>query len=571
MIRRRPRSLARRLSTVLAAGAAAAILLAGCVSIPFDGPVVENPIASDDDNAELTLAPPRGPRDGATPEEIVQGFAAAGIGPQDGYAIAKQFLTPEFAAEWSPNERVLVVQGRGTPVSSGPDAYELNLMVEAEVDNVGRYTTVATSTSTVLDFDLVEVDGQWRIDEAPNGTVVVAANFRSVFDAYPLYFFDPSLRFLVPDLRWFPRLPTASSRIVRSLLEGPSSWLASGALVTAFPTGTQLVAPPTVDEATATIDLSAEVLAADASTKRRIVQQLQQSLISLDTITSIALTVNEIPVDVPDIDVRVPEAAPRVDPNPLVLRDERFGFLSGSNLTEVPGVSDVLADLEPTGAVLARPSDGEAPSAAALTSDGVAVVRSEESVLLDARSGLITPSMDPHGFVWSVPAGSPDALQAFGPDNSPHSVISGLSASSRVVSLEISRDGTRALIAVQTPSGPSLLVAAIRRGSDLVPLSLGTPLVLPTSSTELLDVAWVDGSSVAVLEADGGQSRVRVWQVGGVDQLLGGLVDGIQIVGGNNGTDGLRIVDADGALHQTSSGGGWRRTGTVVSLLATQQ
>ena len=45
--------------------------------------------------------------------------------------------------------------------------------------------------------------------------------------------------------------------------------------------------------------------------------------------------------------------------------------------------------------------------------------------------------------------------------------------------MAVSRDGTRMLMAVQTSSGPKLLVAGIIRDKDLVPTSLGPPDYLP--------------------------------------------------------------------------------------------
>lgn len=568
-MRRRGEARRGRLLLTGATAAALVALLAGCIGIPTDGPVADDEIAAQESESDFTLAPPRGPRAGATPEEIVQGFAAAGIGPQDGYQVAKQYLTADFAAEWAPTARVLVVQGRGTPAAIGADRFELSVTIDAEVDNVGRYTPSLTPTRTALEYDLVQQDGEWRISSAPDGTVVVAANFNAVFDSYPLYFFDPSFRFLVPDLRWFPRLPTTSSRIVRSLLDGPASWLGSGALVTAFPTGTEVVAPPGIDDGTAVIDLTAEVLATDAAAKRRMLQQLQQSLIALDTITSVELTVNDLPVAVPDVDIPSPDASPRVDGEPLVVTDSEVGLASGRGVTGIPGVSGPALDLQPTAISLGR-TQGPDPIAAVRSSEGVWRVTGGETALLDERPGLVAPGIDPHGFLWSAQAASPQQLVTVDVDGTVVEVATGISSTATLVAFELSRDGTRVLLALSTPSGPLLQVAAVLRDDRLAPTGLGAPITLPATAP-LLDVAWIDGTSVAALERDDDRARVRQLQVGGDMQPLGGLVDASAVIGGNGGAEGVRVLRSDGAVLQVTSGGGWRSTGIVASVLGTQQ
>ena len=81
-----------------------------------------------------------------------------------------------------------------------------------------------------------KVGGQWRISELPNGIVLSRDNFENSFSEYPLYFFDPDFRYLVPDVRWFPNCSgTVADRIVNALLAGPSNWLQGGVVTTAFP------------------------------------------------------------------------------------------------------------------------------------------------------------------------------------------------------------------------------------------------------------------------------------------------------------------------------------------------
>jgi len=79
-----------------------------------------------------------------------------------------------------------------------------------------------------LSFSFEEQGGEWRISEAADGIVLSQTSFALAFREQALYFFDPTYRFLVPDVRWFPFRQTIPARIVRALLAGPTSWLQGG-------------------------------------------------------------------------------------------------------------------------------------------------------------------------------------------------------------------------------------------------------------------------------------------------------------------------------------------------------
>ena len=103
-----------------------------------------------------------------------------------------------------------------------------SLTSSAYVNARGQY--VAESATQTLPFTFAQnADGEWRISGAPNGIVLSQAAFGAIFDAHPLYFFDPTSTFLVPDLRWFPRTSKLANRVVSELLKGPLAlWVAGG-------------------------------------------------------------------------------------------------------------------------------------------------------------------------------------------------------------------------------------------------------------------------------------------------------------------------------------------------------
>jgi hypothetical protein len=193
-----------------------------------------------------------------------------------------------------------------------------------------------------------------------------------------------------------------------------------------------------------------------------------------------------------------------------------------------------------------------------------------EPLLLDSRPGLIAPSLDPSGFTWTVPADAPGSLLAIAPDATQFAVP-GLPTEGRIVSFEVSRDGARVLAALNTASGPRLIVAGVVRNADDVPVSLTPEVVdLPVRSAPLVDAAWVDGVTVVALFGSGETATVDSYVIGGQSASLGSPVNGISIVGGN-GVEGTRVLDAEGEVLRPGGGSSWQSTGLHASFLATQQ
>ncbi|GAB3397077.1 LpqB family beta-propeller domain-containing protein [Schumannella luteola] len=566
---------ARRPLALLVAAAAAIALLAGCVSIPTSGGVTAHEKQTDDSSDGGFAYLPRGPQKGDSQEEILRGFLRAGLGPDDRYAVARSFLTTDFSSSWNPNAAVTISDGSDDTVErESDDTLSLDTTVTARVDATGQYRALPGSVVDSMSFRFAKEKGQWRIAEAPDGTVLSPGNFSLIFAAYPLYFFDPSGDFLVPDLRWFPTLPSTSERIVRTLLQGPAAWLGSGAVISAFPSGTQLGGNRVSvgDDGTARVDVSDGVLGESTVQKRRMLLQLEASLRSLNTVTSAEMTVGDIVVDVPGGPATGVDSDPQVDSSPLGIRDGAFGYLAPGGVRDLGALSDRVVALAPTAIAL----DRDQSSAAVLSSAGVSrVIAANASGVVDGRAGLVAPGIDPQGFIWTAPAASPGEIIAVDDQGGQHAVAlaSPIPTGARLADLEVARDGARVILSLNTPTGPIALVAAVQRDGQGVPVRLGAALELPLPSTTgaILDAAWVDGTNVAVLStrADGGV-QVRVLQIGGKSTDAGRLDSGVRIVGGNGGSGGLRVLGADGRVMQRG-GAGWQATGLTASVLATQQ
>jgi hypothetical protein len=556
---------ARRIAALVGAALAVVLAFTGCAGIPTSGAVGTAPIGTDANDDKLFILA-NGPQDGQSPPEILAGFLAAQRAPQNNYQVARSFLSEELRTEWSPTALVRVSDSPMVPEQRGSeDHLHIDVSVRAFVDATGVYTELGEAEQQPLDYEFTQNDaGEWRISAAPEGTVVSGRGFELNFIAYPLYFFDPSGTALVPDVRWFPDTAQRAERIVRQLLAGPASWGQNGVLINSFPTGTKLESGVTIEGGTATVGLPADVAKQNADARWRMQQQLRLSLLTLGEVKAVQMTAGGFPLEV---QAGTPADSSFLASNdPLGLAEGGFGYLTASTVDPVPGVSDGVQQLGPLGATLAR----DKASAAVRTAQGVWLVRAgSDPVPMDGRAGLIDPSIDPRGFVWTAVRGDADSIVATDASGAAHP-LPAPNLDGELLALEMSRDGTRLLIATQGAGGPALTIAGIVRDGNGVPIGFGEPLSLTIDSAPLIDAGWVDASTVATLARDGDDTRVDLYHIGGRHESSGRLDGGAQLVGGNS-TDGIRVRDEEGTVWRRNSSGGWQSTGIVASFLATQQ
>lgn len=550
------------------AAAVLALAVAGCGGIPTSGSVHAGDPFTDEPTGDFVFNP-LGPAKDADQRAILEGFIAAFTGPQNDYYVARQFLSKDLKKDWDPRKSVLI--RTGVPSLSSVDGTTMDYVFTsvAQLDEFGAYSAVGSATQS-LQFHFVKEDGQWRIDQAPSGIVLPMSTFLTIFSKHALYFYDLSLNYLVPDERWFPGGTTAN-RIVTALLAGPPDWL-KGAVVSQFPDGTQLSpgTTVTVDSTVAQVDLTAEAAGADSAQRQRMQLQLSESLASVPGIASVEISVADSILAIKPLGPGGPVSQRPVDSRPLVLSDGVFGYLSGGEVSVIPQLSEKVSALGPTAVAVSQ----DAESAAVLSAGGVHVVRTnqKEAQLVDDRGGLIPPAIDDFGFVWSVPAGSPNSIVAVGPDGTTHPVATSLPTGSRIVSLDIAQDNVRVAILLQTLAGARLTVAAVSRDATqgYFPTSVGAPVLDSlVDGDDAVDATWIDRFSVATLTNSDGTSIVNSFEIGGQRSPLGKPALSVAIVGGNQRT-GLRVLSADHHL-QAPRGSSWQATTTPVSLIATQR
>jgi hypothetical protein len=545
-------------------------LLVGCTSIPVAGPVISADIDTRLSDVDFDFLPP-GPSAGASPEEILAGFIAAGTAAQDNYRVARSYLDSSAVETWNPNNSVLI-RGGEPQISLVTETSALYVVpVIASVDDLGRYSVSPTATAQSLEFRFSRQGEEWRISSLPDGIVLTEAAFAEAFSSYRLYYFSPGYRELVPDIRWFATRGEVAAKIVRALLAPPSFWLDQGATVSAFPEGSQLaLSPIPVTDGVARVDLTTTVLASNEVSRQRMLLQLTASLSQVRGISSATISINQNELVIPVLGDDGPSLASGRDPRIVVLRDRRFGHLQGGRIEQIEGLSEAVASLIPQKIFYSASLE----QALITRTDGLWRVRQgAPPVLVDDRTGLVRGLIDNCRYVWSSTKDSdPEMIQIFATDGTVRTLPLELGSEAELVSFELARDDTRLLLLVQTETGVRVLLTAVTRTADCAPTSLGEFVELGPLSGQGVDAAWIDDSRVAVAITDefSGTGEVVVFDSSGRSVSLGRPMSPGTIVGGVGGIAGLRLLSEDGAIYQPR-GNGWQATGDRATVLATQR
>jgi hypothetical protein len=549
---------------------ASVMMLASCTSVPSSGDVQSADIDTDTANADVDFLPP-GPSAGATQEEIVQGFIAAGAAAQENYRVARSYLAQELLEVWNPNLSAAIRAGEPAVTAESETSIVFTVPVIANVDEFGRYSSAGLATDQRLEFDLVQEGGEWRISRAPDGIVLSESAFGEAFSSYRLYYFSSGYRDLVADARWFASRGEVSTKIVRSLLEEPSFWLNQGATVSAFPEGSQLALTPIpVTDGVAQVDLTTSVVSANEVTRARMLLQLSASLSQVQGISSALLSVNQVELVIPPLDEAGPSLASGRDGRIAVLLDRRFGYVQAGRIEQLEGLSSQVANLLPRSLFYSPALD----VVAAARFDGLWLVQEGTSpVLIDERPDVIRPIIDSCGYIWSSSSlSSPEMTKIISQTGQVSPLLLELGDEAELVSFELARDNTRLLLLVQTATGVRVLLTAVERDDECLPQSLGDFVELGPLTGNAVDAAWVDDSSVAVVVEDPQTDvgEVFVFDTNGRSTSLGRPTKPSTLVGTIGGVPGLRLLSDDGLIYQPR-GNGWQGTGERASVLATQR
>jgi hypothetical protein len=504
-------------------------LVAACSGVPNSGPVHQGkPItaANDYQQPDLKVLPQR-PIDGETPEQIVQGFRTASADFSNNHAIARLYLTPKAAETWQPGTASAILDESAEPqiTPEGPATVRMVASITGKIGNDRAYAPVAAGTEVDDLYRLQKVDGQWRIANPPNELRLQPYEVDVTFLRATVYFLDPTQSILVPVQEFLPvRRADLPSELVHALLRGPTSWIAP-AVRTAFPSGIQLLSPVAIENGAATVSLSSEVLGVPEAQRQALAAQLTWTLQQLPEIGSVQVDVGRSPMDVGSIAQPMRKQLwASFDPNALsvpangfVMRDGHLLTVSGQPGPGPAGqgtVSLVTPAIAPGRPAAIGASEG---LIAGLSPDGTTLqAGSIEAPKQVARADSFTPpSWDSLGNLWTVATSGGQQQVLVGPLGGslaavPNPELSG----DTIVSLRVSRDGTRVAVAVQDTTGNShLLVGLVVKNGNGIRLE-GFRDAAP-GFTQVTDCAWLDANTLVGIGAQKGAVQVFTASVDG--------------------------------------------------------
>lgn len=491
-----------------------ALVLAGCANLPGSvtaqvptaGPIEQGEQVGVDPEGQFIRVIARGPREGMSATEIVQGFLDASASFDGGHAVARQFLTPSASATWDPNAGVQIYESTSNLTALGA-AVVVTAAKAGSISTNGRLEIAAPGSEIRETFDLVRLDGQWRIDALPQGLLLSQSDVDRGFRSFAVYFFNPEFDTLVPDARLVPIVGSGlATTLVRGLVAGPSEWLLP-AVRTGFPDGVKLnIDAVPVESGIARVDLTVNARAADDETRQAFSQQIVWTLRQLPDVQAVQITAGGQPLPVPGAPSPQPrDAWPAVDPNglppgaagyaarangvvrlvPTGVRAVPGGAGNGSvPLVDIAVASDssAIAGIDAQGAVWkGRMIDG-APLIRireAGTPTGLAFDRSDAVWVVDGELGLIAVAGD----------GTFEPI-----------TVTGLARRTTLIAAVPSRDGTRAALVVRRGPRTGLLLARVIRGSGgATSITVNAPVRVESDLVEVVDVAWSGANTLAVL------------------------------------------------------------------------
>ena len=613
--RRPTRPAGARSGTVLVVLAALlTVVLAGCGGLPASGPVVDGRRLGESVQEPVRVSV-QGPIPGASQESIAGGFVRAGADTDETRQTGKEFLTPQSVDLWRWSTADIVIYDSladGLTVRKvSADRVQVSVVAIARVTPEGRYEELAPGTAVKADFGLSKVGGEWRIQlpAAGFGLWLDSSAFDRLYVNENVYYVTLTGRLLVPDPRWFPAGPRLTTSLARAQLEPVPSYL-DGAVFTGVPPKAKLAvnSVPVDDGGKAVVDLSAAALEANPDARTAMWAQLTATLSQVASVTQVSLTAEGAGLQPPDGRLAASAAtqlgfsqlpAPSFDTALLRTGDQlrridpRYipDSSVGARGPDTKPLDVDVASIPKGWTSLALSTDGKQIAAVGGDLKDLSLWQAKSKTLkVDSfGSELTRPAYDSSGYLWVGalnPLGVPQIF-VFPPSvgevpPKPVVVPAAWLAGRQVVSLNVSPDGARLLVATALPDGTAaqLGVSGIVRSSNGQPTKLDTPLREGQPLTLVRDAVWLDSTAYAVLGRVDPTEPVRPW-LGSVGAGLEGVrrrgspdpaanrlapvADG-QVITSVGGPRGLIIVTSGGEVL-ARAGSSWRRVASGTNLL----
>lgn len=539
----------RRPGRAAAYVACAAVLLAGCASMPDSGDMRGVEATSRQDTQVRVFAMP--PPEDASTTEIVQGFLEALTSDDPNYETARKYLTPDAAQKWQPELSTTVLAngpGFALELSGGredPDdvSFALTGTKVATVDARQSYAPAEGHYTQSVHLVRDRKNEQWRIGGLPQGVVMGKSDFERNYTSVNKYFLasnkkdgTTSQTVAVADPVYVRERVDPMTHMVRSLLDGPTSRL--GPVRSSFPTGTQLkkgVSSLTPDDQNKlTVPLNDK--AARAGT-RKCYEMAAQLLFTLRSLTP-AVDEVELQADGKQLCGLTEEDADAVAARGSVQQPEYLYFVDGKHrLVRIPVGGDSTKPDPVPGALgegdkqlrsVAVSRDESA--AAGVGADGKALYVGSlvsggslgEPVLLSQgateQDRLTAPSWDPRGDLWVADrdprdprllvlkegAGEPLQVKTPGLDG-------------RIKEVRVAADGVRIALVVEKGGEQSLFIGRIERDEKSQdPRSVQELRSATPEMEEVTAMSWAGDSRLVVVGREhGGVQQLRYVQVDG--------------------------------------------------------
>lgn len=487
------------------------MVLSACASLPLVGTNKVGPEVLTNELQESLYYSPAGPSSGDTQDEIITGFLYAGNGPQDDYAVARQFLTRGFSTKWQPGKETLIQTGPTKVISDTGTKVRILVSYDARITEDGTYVSEPGS-SREIEFRLLEENNQWRIASAPNLTSLLRPNFEVLFKAVSVYFWDKSLSYLIPDVRWFPVKASLATKLTNTMLAGPTDWLAPAAQ-NIFPKGTKLnINSVTVAGGLASIDLNASALKIPAWKLPYLKSQLLATLSAVPGLTEVSVSIQRTVLNITTTSSGMPNTGSNL---PVILTDNDISRIAGTEPMPLAAAAKYVQKLHATAFSLSNDS-----SYLALRGEGtiyvynLGVLTSQER-LVDSRANLLAPSVDAFNAVWTATGQPGDPLRVVDQGGSTVMLKNPYPGSISIREIALSPEGARLAIVHDNYRGSVVDVYPVIRDKNGNVLSLADPLPLPAFGTQIRGLSWSDRTTLMGIAVVNRIQQVRSLQIGG--------------------------------------------------------
>lgn len=539
-----------------------AVLLSACGSMPVTGDVKAVDASQPGDSQVQVYAV--APRDGATPNEVVDGFLESMTSDDSDFRTTRQYLTKRASSDWKPGALTTVLASAPNrsdrPVhdsdrSTNEVTYTLTGEEVATVDGQNAYQPLApTDYSQTL--NLVRQKGpdgsEWRIDRVPDGLVLGQSDFKRLYRSVNKFYFatgrTEAQSTLVADPVYIRNRTDPATgmdtvtQAVRSLLRGPTDWLRP-VVASRFPAGTGLrkgVTSLTPDDRNVLkVPLNKKV---DGAGQRSCRMMASQVLFTLRDLTSARVEQVELQrSDGSALCVLGADQAEEYAPDGSSGGSDSQYFVDAKGHVErIPGSTRGSGEPQPVAGPFGSGSlrvsavgvSRDEQSAAALSQNkdalytaslatagelGPPVVTSRAD---KAGDRLTAPSWDSRGDLWVADRDpdNPRLLRLADGTGKPEEVTVPILDGSRVTALRLSSDGVRIALLLTLGDRTTLQIGRIERqgpqGKEQVSV-----VDLRHAAPQLADVtamSWSGGSRLVVVgKEEGGVQQVRYVQADG--------------------------------------------------------